>query len=69
MSDQLRKQNIEALLYERQGYQAQLARAEDESTKQEQEDNIAAVNASLASLGYREPPVVKTSERVSAKKK
>lgn len=54
MSDQLRQQNINALLDERRGYQARLIGAEGDA-KAALSERVAAVNAALKGLGYQEP--------------
>lgn len=63
MSDELHKQNIEALLYERSGYETRLAQAEDDATKEEQKANIAAVNVQLNRLGYKLDATAKAAEK------
>ena len=63
MSDELRKQNLEALIYERAGYEARLAQAEDAATKEEQKANIAAVNVQLNRLGYKLDVAARAAEK------
>lgn len=73
MSDQLKRQNIQALLAERRGYEARLVDSDIKSTLIER---IEAVNASLSKLGYQEPKappppkeVSKTTEKLASKTK
>ena len=63
MSDELRKQNIEALLNERRGYETRFAQAEDDTTKAEQKANIAAVNVQLNRVGYKLEVAAKAAEK------
>jgi hypothetical protein len=62
MSDELRRQNIEALLEERRSYQTRLVEAEGDA-KKALTDRVLAVNASLTRLGYKLEPAARAAER------
>lgn len=53
MSDELTRQNIQALLDERHGYEVRLVDA-DTDTKVVLKERVSAVNAVLRNLGYEE---------------
>lgn len=62
MTDQLVKQQIDALLDERRGYEARLTEAEGDLAKALKE-RVVAVNASLTRLGYKLEPAAKAAEK------
>lgn len=62
MSDQLKQQQITALLEERRGYEARLIDADD-TAKKALTERIAAVNVALTRAGYKPEAAVKAAKK------
>lgn len=63
MSDQLRQQEIDALLREREGYERKLSGADDSDTKAAMKDQVLAVNEQLNRLGYKLDAAARATEK------